>query len=111
MWSFGMTTKQTTAQSLFRHQALQAQQQRLEGQVSIVQPVAGSVLCVSLILMLFSLLLLLQQANFSRKETVMGYLKPSNGLVRIQSQRAATVKQLYVQDGALVRAGQKLALL
>ncbi|WP_233079507.1 HlyD family secretion protein [Rheinheimera soli] len=101
----------TTEQSLFRSKALQAQQQRLEGQVSIVQPVSSSVLCFCLVFILFSLLLLLHQASFSRKETVVGYLKPSSGVVRIQSQRSAVLKQLYIQDGTLVQAGQKLALL
>jgi membrane fusion protein len=100
-----------TEQSLFRTKALQAQQQRLEGQVSIVQPVGSSVLCFCLVFILLSLLLLLHQANFSRKETVVGYLKPSSGVVRIHSQRSAVLKQLYVQDGSMVRAGQKLALL
>jgi len=100
-----------TDQGLFRAKALQAQQQRLEGQVSIVQPVSSSILCFCLVLIVFSLLLLLHQANFSRKETVQGYLKPSAGVVRIQSQRSAVLKQLYVEDGATVQAGQKLALL
>lgn len=100
-----------TDQGLFRAKALQAQQQRLEGQVSIVQPVSSSILCFCLVLIVFSLLLLLHEANFSRKETVQGYLKPSAGVVRIQSQRSAVLKQLYVEDGAFVQAGQKLALL
>lgn len=100
-----------TEQGLFRAKALQAQQQRLEGQVSIVQPVSSSVLCFCLVLIVSSLLLFLHQANFSRKETVQGYLKPSAGVVRIQSQRTAVLKQLYVQDGVRVEAGQKLALL
>jgi membrane fusion protein len=100
-----------TEQSLFRPQALQAQQQRLEGQVSIVQPVSTSVLCFCLIFIVSGLILLLQQAQFSRKETVIGYLKPSGGVVRIHSQRSAVIKQLYVQDGVAVKQGQKLALL
>ncbi|MCA1931227.1 HlyD family efflux transporter periplasmic adaptor subunit [Rheinheimera sp.] len=100
-----------TEQSLFRPQALQAQQQRLEGQVSIVQPVSTSVLCFCLVFIVSCLILLLQQAQFSRKETVIGYLKPSGGVVRIHSQRSAVIKQLYVQDGAAVKQGQKLALL
>lgn len=100
-----------TEQSLFRPQALQAQQQRLEGQVSIVQPVSTSVLCFCLIFIVSGLILLLQQAQFSRKETVIGYLKPFGGVVRIHSQRSAVIKQLYVQDGVAVKQGQKLALL
>ncbi|WP_288740489.1 efflux RND transporter periplasmic adaptor subunit [uncultured Rheinheimera sp.] len=100
-----------TEQALFRVKAVQAQQQRLEGKVSVVQPVSSSVLCFCLILIVSSLLLFLHQANFSRKETVQGYLKPSTGVVRIQSQRSAVLTQLYVQDGAQVEAGQKLALL
>jgi membrane fusion protein len=58
-----------------------------------------------------SLLLFLNQASFSRKETVSGYLKPSSGVVRVQSQRSAVLKQLYIHDGSEVQAGQKLALL
>lgn len=101
----------TTEQGLFRAKALQAQQQRIEGQVSIVQPVSSSVLCFCLLFIVCSLLSFLHQASFSRKETVSGYLKTSAGVVRIQSQRPAMLKQLYVQDGTAVKAGQKLALL
>ncbi len=90
---------------------MQAQRQQLEGKVSVVQPVSSSVLCFCLILIVSSLLLFLHQANFSRKETVRDILKPSTGVVRIQSQRSAVLTQLYVQDGAQVEAGQKLALL
>jgi membrane fusion protein len=98
-------------QSLFRPKALQAQHRRLEGKVSVVQPVSSTALCLCLVIILVSLLLFLHQANFSRKETVVGYLKPSTGLVRIYSQRSAVLTQLYVQDGARVTAGQKLALI
>lgn len=98
-------------QSLFRPKALQAQHRRLEGKVSVVQPVSSTVLCLCLVIILVSLLLFLHEANFSRKETVVGYLKPSTGLVRIYSQRSAVLTQLYVQDGARVTAGQKLALI
>jgi|VirMetMinimDraft_7_1064189.scaffolds.fasta_scaffold11386_3 membrane fusion protein len=101
----------TTEQSLFRPKALLAQQQRLEGQVSIVQPVSTSLLCICLVGIVVSLLLFLNQASFSRKETVSGYLKPSSGVVRVQSQRSAVLKQLYIHDGSEVQAGQKLALL
>lgn len=101
----------TTEQSLFRTKALLAQQQRLEGQVSIVQPVSTSLLCICLVGIVVSLLLFLNQASFSRKETVSGYLKPSSGVVRVQSQRSAVLKQLYIHDGSEVQAGQKLALL
>lgn len=97
--------------SLFRAKALLAQQQRLEGQVSVVQPVSTSILSLSLVLIVLSLLLFLQHAQVSRKETVLGYLKPSGGVVRINSQRPGVVKQLYVEEGSLVQAGQKLALL
>lgn len=101
----------TTEQSLFRTKALLAQQQRLEGQVSIVQPVSTSLLCICLVGIVVSLLLFLNQASFSRKETVSGYLKPSSGVVRVQSQRSAVLKQLYIHDGSEVQASQKLALL
>ena len=54
----------TTEQSLFRTKALLAQQQRLEGQVSIVQPVSTSLLCICLVGIVVSLLLFLNQASF-----------------------------------------------
>lgn len=97
--------------SLFRPKAIMAQHQRLEGQVSVVQPVSVSVLCLALVLIVVSLLAFLQQAQVSRKETVSGYLKPSAGVVRISPQRSGILKQVYVNDGATVQAGQKLALL
>jgi membrane fusion protein len=96
---------------LFRSEALLAQNRRLEGQVSIVQPLSANLLLLCLLLCVGTLLLFLHQAQFSRKETVVGYLKPSAGISRISTQRSGIIRQLYVRDGESVQAGQKLALL
>lgn len=94
---------------LFRKQAVEAQKQRLYGNVSLAQPMSHSLVTLTLVLIVSSVILFLCLANYSRKETVLGYLKPEKGLIQSYTERGGVVEQLFVREGSKVVAGQPLA--
>lgn len=93
---------------LFRKQAVEAQKQRLFGSVSLAQPVSHTIVTLILMLVVASIVLFLCLSNYSRKETVKGYLKPETGLIKTFSQRDGVVAQLFVHEGSAILAGQPL---
>lgn len=98
-----------SSESLFRPEAVKQQGVKLDGDVIIAQPVKTTVLVFGLVLVVVLALVFLSQSSFHRKETVNGYLKPDLGVARIAPQRNGTIVTLFVEDGQVVEAGQKLA--
>lgn len=93
---------------LFRKQALDAQKQRLFGSISLAQPLSHTIVTLSLATLVTGIILFLCFSNYARKETVKGYLKPENGLIKTFTNREGIVDQLLVEEGSVVRAGQPL---
>lgn len=93
---------------LFRLAAVKQQASRLDGAVIIAQPLSSSVLTLCLMLSVGAILSFLTVADFHRKETVTGYLKPDIGLAKVHASRSGIVSELYIEDGNIVQAGQPL---
>jgi len=94
--------------SLFRKQALDAQQHRLLGTISLAQPLSMSVVTLILLGLLTGIVTFLCFSEYARKETVKGYLKPEKGLIKAYTNRNGVIERLFVQEGTLVQAGQPL---
>ena len=47
-------------------------------------------------------------AEYSRKETAIGYLTPTTGTAKIFAPQAGTIKQVFVEEGEPVKEGQPL---
>lgn len=73
--------------ALFRQQAVEAQKQKLHGDVSLAQPISIILLSVIIALMLF-----LSLSHYSHKETVRGYLFPDKGLINTYANRNGNVE-------------------
>ncbi len=97
--------------TLFRHEAIAARRQRLMGEVTIAVPLRFHVLGLGLLAVVATAVAFLTFAEFSRKETVPGYLRPDRGIVKIRSPRAGVVHALHVREGEAVHAGQPLLTL
>lgn len=97
--------------SLFRQQAVDAQKQRLYGSISLAQPASiyGVALVLSMIVVMIAVFLFVSE--YTRKETVRGYLVPEKGVLKTYASRAGTIEQLHVSEGELVLKGQPLATL
>ena len=95
---------------LFRINAVKGQSSRLDGEVLIARPVSSYVLFSSLLIIILVAIVFLVNAQFHRKEAVMGYLSPSKGTSKILAPSAGVVSELLVNNGQLVQAGEPLAL-
>ncbi|CAE6899468.1 HlyD family secretion protein [Vibrio sp. B1FIG11] len=97
--------------SLFRQQAVDAQKQRLYGSISLAQPASiyGVALVLCMIVVMIAVFLFVSE--YTRKETVRGYLVPEKGVLKTYASRAGTIEQLHVSEGELVLKGQPLATL
>jgi membrane fusion protein len=98
-----------TALSLFRQEALEFQQQyRQWGQVAGLQPFSTKLMtwCVSVVVTLIIVFIFV--AQYSRKETVVGYLTPTTGTAKIFTPQHGAIKQIFVKEGENVRQDEPL---
>ena len=96
----------TQRPSLFRQEALDFQRHSREwGQVALLQPLPVKVMtwfiAVTTALIIISLFL----GQYSRKETVAGYLTPTSGTSKIFVPHVGTIKEIHVSEGQQVREG------
>lgn len=96
---------------LFRHQVIDKHQFRLEGKVLVVPSISHLLILFFLLLWLGALIWWLTHNNYSRKETVTGWLEPVNGVVRLHAEGAGVVEKIMVEQGDLVKSGQELAII
>jgi membrane fusion protein len=97
--------------TLFRRAALRAPRRRLLGDVIIAQPPAFVTLTAIIAATVTAAAVFLSAASYARKETVVGYLSPDRGIVRVHPPRRGIVGRLYVSEGNLVSAGAPLVSL
>jgi len=71
--------------TLFRKEALDHKRRKLHGEVILVQPVGFFIMTVVFFCVTLGLVGFLLNGEYKRKETVMGYLAPSNGLSIIRA--------------------------
>lgn len=93
---------------LFRKQVIEARHQRLTGRVVMVQPLPVYAVSVTIFVALLVIGLWLSNSQYSRKETVKGYLIPQKGLVKVYSNRPGVVDNLYVVEGDWVDQGEEI---
>jgi membrane fusion protein len=95
---------------LFRQEALESRRNRLQGQVVLLPRWPHALLCIFLTLWVAAVAAFLNQASYSRKETVRGWLEPAGGIVRIFPQSPGRVASLLVAPGDAVQRGQPLLI-
>lgn len=100
-----------TKEGLFREKAVANQAARLDGDVAIYQPVPSKVLFGALLLVVFIAIVFLCSASFHRKETVIGFISPDNGLSKVLSPTTGVLQKLIVSTGDRITKGQPIALI
>ena len=91
---------------LFRKQALNAHNTRLRGDVMALPKVSHWLLTSALLLWLGLCVYWLITAQYARKETVRGWLKPTAGETRVYSDTTGIIKSMLVEEGDQVSAGE-----
>ncbi len=94
--------------NLFRAEALSHQQNRLHGDVLIARHPAISVLVWAAALFAIAIAGFAYWGEYTRKEHVVGYLSPTQGMIRIFSPQAGTVVEKHVSEGQQVKQGDAL---
>ena len=95
--------------SLFRQEVVDFQRHNREwGQVALLQSLSIKVTTwfVTVTVALFISFLFLGQ--YSRKETVVGYLTPTSGTSKVFVPQQGTIRRIHINEGQQVREGRTL---
>ncbi len=95
--------------SLFRKEAVAQQSERLTGVITLAQPLSIKLTVVTLSSVAVAIIVFLFTAEYSRKETVRGFLMPSKGVIQSFANQGGTIEKLHVKEGDFVIKGQALA--
>src|SRR5215217_2045464 len=99
----------TLPRPLFRKEAIQFQQQNRQwGDVALLQPLSTKVVAWFLATSAAVIILFLFIAQYSRKETAIGYLTPTSGTAKIFAPQRGTIKAVHIEQGSTIREGQPL---
>ncbi|MBE8716317.1 HlyD family secretion protein [Cellvibrio polysaccharolyticus] len=97
--------------SLFREQVIEQKADRLHGDVLLLPHLRHSVLIFSLLVWLLAVAIWLATSTYARKETVVGWLEPPTGVVRLYPESSGQVKKVLVKEGDRVQVGQPLMII
>ena len=95
---------------LFRKEVLEAQGQRLHGDVLIATPLPIAIVTGWLVVTLLAAGAFALFGTYARAERVPGYLVPSKGLVKVAPARAGVLHDVHARVHDQVEAGQVLAV-
>ncbi|WP_304359196.1 HlyD family secretion protein [Collimonas fungivorans] len=97
--------------SLFRDQALAAQQTRWLGDIVLVRPLSYTFLTTFAVLLAVMVCSFLAWGSYTRHSTVSGQLIPAAGLIKVYAPQAGIVIEQHVKEGQQVKAGEVLYVL
>ena len=99
----------TQRHSLFRQEAVDFQRHNREwGQVAQLQPLSVKIITWFITAVTALVITFLFLGQYSRKETVVGYLTPTSGTSKIFVPQRGTIREVQVIEGQLVHEGQTL---
>ncbi len=94
--------------SLFRQEAIDAQREKLLGEVSLAQPVPLWIFTTLAVAFAAALVAFSIWGEYARRERVDGFLALDSGAARILAPEPGTVAELLAKEGDEVEAGQPL---
>ncbi len=97
--------------SLFRTQVIEQQNDRLHGDILLLPRISHSMLIAFLLTWLVAFGIWLATSSYARKETVVGWLEPPAGVVRLYPEAPGQIKKILVKEGDKVKAGQPLIII
>ena len=95
--------------SLFRQEAVDFQRHNGEwGQVGLLQPLSIKVMTWFITVAITLIMSFLFLGQYSRKETVVGYLTPTSGTSKVFVPQLGTIRTIHVKEGQQVHEGETL---
>jgi membrane fusion protein len=101
----------TGGSSLFRQEVLGGRADRLHGAILLSQSISSRVITAALVIIIAAIGAWLALGSYARIETARGILVPSGGATKVFALRAGIVTELRAEEGKIVAAGQKLAVI
>jgi membrane fusion protein len=99
----------TQQPSLFRQEAVDFQRHIREwGQVALLQPLSIKVTTWFIAVAIVLIISFLFFGQYSRKETVVGYLTPTSGTSKVFVPQLGTIREIHINEGQQVHEGQPL---
>lgn len=98
-------------QPLFRQQAVQYQHRGLQGDILLSSSLPSLLVSGALLVWLMAMLIWLLTSSYARKETVVGWLEPPQGVLRVYANNNGVIKELLVSEGERVSADQPLLVI
>jgi membrane fusion protein len=99
----------TARRLLLRQEAIEFQQHHRQwGQVVLLQPLPIRIMAWSITAAAGLIIVFLLLAQYARKETVIGYLTPASGTVKIFAPQQGTINAIYIEQGQRVEEAQPL---
>ncbi|WAC60111.1 HlyD family secretion protein [Brevundimonas sp. SL130] len=96
---------------LFRKEAITHATRRLAGEVILASSVSSRVLAGLMFAVMLGSATFAATASYARKETVVGWLTPQAGMIRLAARQGGIVSNVYVREGDRVVVGQPIATL
>ena len=96
---------------LFREEAVRHATRRLAGEVMLAASLRGLVLTALAVVTVAGGLIFATTATYARKETVLGWVAPQAGLIRLAARQGGIVSALQVREGQALSEGQTVATL
>jgi membrane fusion protein len=96
---------------LFRKEAVTHATRRLAGEVVLASSVPSRVLAGLMVAIILAGATFAATASYARKETVVGWLTPEAGMIRLAARQGGIVSAVHVREGDTVAAGQPIATL
>jgi membrane fusion protein len=98
-----------SSRQLFRQEAIEFQRgQHQFGDIALLQPVSTKLLVWLLTGVVTIAIVFLCFAQFSRKQTVPGFLVPAAGTLKVFPNREGVITHLYVKEGQQIKSGDPL---
>jgi hypothetical protein len=91
----GLTGKVFMAHGLFRSQVLEHRQQSLYGSILLLPQLSHTLILSVLLLWVFLVLIWLFTSHYARKETVVGWLEPPEGIIRVYAEQLNILSERY----------------
>lgn len=96
---------------LFRKEAVTHATRRLAGEVVLASSVSSRILAGLLVAVVLGGVAFAATASYARKETVVGWLTPQAGMIRLPARQGGIVSSVHVREGDRVQVGQPVATL
>ncbi|WP_299790175.1 hypothetical protein [uncultured Shewanella sp.] len=81
---------------MFRKQAVDAKKNKLHGDISLAQPLSIYCVVTTLVIVVAIVYIFLSFSNYTRKETVRGYIVPDKGVIKAYANRSGSIEKIHV---------------